>query len=482
MHASPLSPDACAAVSAAFGETEDRIAAYVKAARESHHARCDEQPTHTATTPSEAGDLTVLYTALYHVYSAPTTYSESDGAYVGFDGHIRAVWNGTSGPGLPDTAGPSGRFMSDLSLWDIHRAQTQWLFLAAPNVWADVTKSLLAMASQTPSMVLPRWPFASFDSLIMQGSHGLQVAIDGLLKNVTLAASSGVSAPLLLNATIATIETQDASLSYAQLGFVPVDAFQRGASETLEFAADDGVAVRLAAAMGETVLAQVWGNRSLSYKAVWSDAGQGMCPRWANGTQWCPPQDLPHPFNPWYVEGDTLQWMWYVPHDVAGLVALFPSPEAFVSKLVGVMANQTQWWVGTVLPNPWDWQGNEPSMLLPWLFPFAGAQYLPLTQYWTRWLLSQYYTTRFDGIPGNDDYGTLSSWAVWAYLGLYPVAGTDLYVLGSPVVAAATVTVPVAPWNDASPTAASFAALTVQAHNASASNVYATRVLVSRGV
>lgn len=448
------------------------------AVRASPHAGCDLPP--AAAVPADAtSGLTVLYTAAYHATAAPSTYSESDGAYVGFDGAVRRVWNGTSGPGVPDADGPAGRFVSDLSLWDIHRAQTQWLFLVAPDAWADTTKSLLAMASQSTSGALPRWPFASFDSLIMQGSHGLQVAIDGVLKNGTLAAASGISTPLLWNATVATITAQDATLSYDQVGYVPVEAFQRGASETLEFAADDAVAARLATAVGDSALAQLWTNRSMSYRAVWSPSGLGACPRWSNGTQWCPLESLSHPFNPWYVEGDTLQWTWFVPHDLPGLVGLFPSPDAFAAKLEGVMANQTEWWIGTVLPNPFDWAGNEPSMLLPWLYPFAGSHYLPRTQYWTRWLLSQYYTTRFDGIPGNCDYGTLSSWAVWAYLGLYPVAGTDTYVLGSPVVASATVTAPAAPWLDASPTAPAFVALSVTAHNASADNVYVARVQVS---
>ena len=36
------------------------------------------------------------------------------------------------------------------------------------------------------------------------------------------------------------------------------------------------------------------------------------------------------------------------------------------------------------------------------------------------------------GLPGNDDTGGLSSWYVWASLGLFPVAGQNLVLLNAP--------------------------------------------------
>ena len=35
-------------------------------------------------------------------------------------------------------------------------------------------------------------------------------------------------------------------------------------------------------------------------------------------------------------------------------------------------------------------------------------------------LLDTYFTTAPDGIPGNDDAGTMSAWAVFSMMGLYP--------------------------------------------------------------
>ena len=99
-----------------------------------------------------------------------------------------------------------------------------------------------------------------------------------------------------------------------------------------------------------------------------------------------------------------------MPQDVPGLVGLFGGGDAFAAELWAVLANQTQWvdngtGCGTILPNPYYWAGNEPDILAPWLFPFAGAAHAWRTQLWTRALLRMFYTPDADGIPGNDDYG-----------------------------------------------------------------------------
>ena len=102
--------------------------------------------------------------------------------------------------------------------------------------------------------------------------------------------------------------------------------------------------------------------------------------------------------------------------------------------------------------------GNEPDLLAAWQFNFAGNDYANYTQYWTRKMLDIKYSTTADvrrvetvpreylraacptlsvyphvprlhavvsqGLPGNDDFGTMSAWEVWAYMGLYPLTGS----------------------------------------------------------
>ncbi len=172
-----------------------------------------------------------------------------------------------------------------------------------------------------------------------------------------------------------------------------------------------------------------------------------------------------------------MQWTFSVPHNVTDLIGLFPSPSAYVELLQGMMVN-TSLWAGPLLaalPNPWLWIGNEPSLLIPWQFAWLNSDAWR-TQYWVRSTLDTSFPLTPDGVPGNDDFGATNSWAVWACLGLYPVAATGFYALASPCFANVTLQLP--------PAAAAVAGyaharggdptplLHIVAHNFSATNLY----------
>ena len=97
-----------------------------------------------------------------------------------------------------------------------------------------------------------------------------------------------------------------------------------------------------------------------------------------------------------------------------------------------------------------------------WQFVFAGRP--DLTQRWSRWLLLNKYSSRPSGVPGNDDFGTMSAWFIFAALGIYPLPGSTRYVLGSPIFASVMLQL-----HGANTSAA---VLNVVAHNASRLNMY----------
>ena len=48
--------------------------------------------------------------------------------------------------------------------------------------------------------------------------------------------------------------------------------------------------------------------------------------------------------------------------------------------------------------------------------------------------MAKYFTDKPDGIPGNDDCGTMSAWAIFSMMGLYPdCPGSPHYTLTMPV-------------------------------------------------
>jgi len=203
-------------------------------------------------------------------------------------------------------------------------------------------------------------------------------------------------------------------------------------------------------------------SRSKNYKNVWNDQYKFFCPKTTSGEWDCPPTWI-NVFDERYVEGDAWHWRWFVPGDVKGLISLFGSDAAFADQLDYFMY-RSEFDPLNVLPNPYYWAGNEPDILAPWMFNFANRP--DLTQRYVRWNMDNKYTTDPDGIPGNDDYGTMSAWFLFGALGFYPLAGSTTFMLGSPLFPKVTIIRP-------------SGNLTVIAHNWSKDKYYIDKVTVN---
>lgn len=75
---------------------------------------------------------------------------------------------------------------------------------------------------------------------------------------------------------------------------------------------------------------------------------------------------------------------------------------------------------------------NQPSFHIPYIYTVIGKP--SRTQYWVRKAMKELFSSRPDGLPGDEDNGSLSSWYIWSALGMYPFCpGTPEYVMGSPL-------------------------------------------------
>lgn len=257
---------------------------------------------------------------------------------------------------------------------------------------------------------------------------------------------------------------------YEKLGYLPSDKYSAAVSKTLAYAYDDFAIGVLASAAGNRIDAAKWSaSAHRGYHAVWDADRLYMCPRASTGTFHC---DM----NPWYhgwmvaddgfCEGDAAEWRWFVPHDLPGLVRLFRSAADYTAELESFF-NRTYRDANTALPNPAYWAGNEPGILEPWQFSAAGRA--DLTQLHTRKIMRFAYSVEPDGMPGNDDFGALSSWYVWAAVGLYPLPGSKQYILGSPSFAEINITVGVTGSD----------VLSVVAHGASDAAIYVAKAQIN---
>ena len=384
---------------------------------------------------------TKFYTAIYHTYLAPSIYEESNGNYLSFDQHQNSTTATIRTVG--DEPGDKRKHAyTDMSIWDIHRTQLPWLSLTLPETFTDILSSLQFMAMQGTGDI-PKWPLLNIYGSCMVGSHAWPTIAEAVTKNQT----NGLNMTWIYNSmkrgatTTRPRNSRVAVDKYTTLGYVPSEESKQSASLTLAYAFDDNAVATVAKTLGFHEEAAIFYNRArAAYKQLWDPNRELLCPKSFQTKQTKCPLDsvLPYPFETTYVEGDALQWLWFVPHDPEGLVKLFKNSEQFVAKLDSFFVdgmsikNGGKWAGGTVLANAWYWPGNEPDILAPYMFPFAGAKYQNYTVKWTKWIVDNAYGTQSNGLPGNDDFGTLSAWMSWSMLGFYPLAGSSRFVVGAP--------------------------------------------------
>jgi len=145
-----------------------------------------------------------------------------------------------------------------------------------------------------------------------------------------------------------------------------------------------------------------------------------------------------------YYEGGPWNYSFRLLHDMAARVELAGGDEAFTALLdrffgygAPPVTQLGEPPFGTALAEGYaldrfEGLNNEPDMEVPWAYHFVGRP--DRTAEVVHAVLSSSFGTGRGGLPGNDDSGGLSSWYVWATLGLFPVAGQGLFFVNAPAV------------------------------------------------
>lgn len=219
---------------------------------------------------------------------------------------------------------------------------------------------------------------------------------------------------------------------YKKYGYVP--AGKGYVSNTLEYAYDDWCLAQMAKELGQKEDYQYFLKRSENWKHIFDPKTGFMRPKDEKGN-WIEPFDPYH--TPGFVEGNSFNYSWFVPHDPKGLVEQV-GKDRFVSRLDEAMEKSAKANFNAAGDNfsayPLN-HGNQTSMEVAYLFNWAGAPWL--TQKWSRAIQEQYYgTTAYNAYPGDEDLGQMSSWFVMSALGLFQLDGgastTPTYELASP--------------------------------------------------
>ncbi len=399
------------------------------ASRAAARAAWNEQLGRIAITGGTPDERTVFTTALYHALIDPSVTSDVDGRYRGMDGQVHRV-------------GPKQTVQyANFSGWDVYRSQVQLVTLLDPKVGSDFAQSLLNQADQYGGQ-WDRWTHLTGATGVMNGDPAapavaaiyafggrdfdLHAAYASLLRAATIPTANDLSRA---GCPVLCVGERPGLDQWLKLHYMPVGAPGWGsAADTLELAAADFAVAQLARFAGDKANERRFLDRSGWWRNLFNRGSGYIQPRNADGS-W--PAFDPASDDE-FVEGSGAVYRWMVPFDPAGLFDALGGRDRALAALDSFFRDSDGHWAVTKAGPLHAELDNEPSVASPWLYDFAAAPWK--TQAVVREAMRRIWTNSPNGISGNDDLGEMSSWYVWAAMGVYPLyPGRADLVVGSPL-------------------------------------------------
>lgn len=364
----------------------------------------------------------LFYSCLYRSFMWPAIRSDVDGEFL--DPQRNVVNKGF-------------HYYTTPALWDDYRNKLVLLAMLSPRVTNDVISSLIERAEHTGFM--PIYFHGDHASSFITGSYlrGLRdfdvdSAYHYMLRNATV---ENPRARLYLDEYIENGWIAENDVKNPRIG-TEVDEAKAAVTKTLEYAYNDYSVALLAKELGDMDNYKMLMRRSGNYKNAFDPSTGFMRGRLANG-EWVTPFDPGHPYYVFmYREANGWQSTFFAPHDPNGLVALYPSKEAFEQKLDSMFIVP---WEGYEAYNFTTFigqycHGNQPSHGVPYMYYFIDKQ--EKAQAIIDLIMSDYYAMGKEGLAyaGMDDAGGLSSWYVLNAIGLYTLSPADPeYIVTVPI-------------------------------------------------
>ena len=368
---------------------------------------------------------TIFYTALYHALIHPSTVSDVNGEYPKME---------SAGIGKSDHT----RY-TIFSLWDTYRNLHQLLTLVYPERQTDMLRTLVGMYEDWGW--LPRWELFGRETYTMEGDPAAIVIADSWIKGLRDFDIEKAYEAMIKSATTEGAKNPIRSDidPYIKDGYIPLWYFSNdlsgdnSVSHALEYCSADYAIAQLADSLGDKARAKEFVKRSQSYRRYFCKEHGTLRPLTKEGKflgDFDPATGKNFENVPGFHEASAWCYTFAVPHDLAGLTKLMGGKKGFINSLQGVFDNDYY--------DP----ANEPDIVYAYLFSrFKGEEWR--TQKEVKRILDNHYKNAPDGIPGNDDTGTMSAWAVFSMMGFYPdCPGEPYYTLTTPVFDKVSITTP----------------------------------------
>jgi putative alpha-1,2-mannosidase len=316
----------------------------------------------------------------------------------------------------------SGPYAFDVcTMWDIYKTQLPLLAAIAPDRFHDLLESLIRVCEEEGNFPIGYRMARGADRFFRQASA---------LAHTALADAHALGrAPIDWNWALVHM-VGDLRRMYGE------DFFEHGlvhpVTHTLDLAYAHHCTAQVARAIGDGRLAD-----DLERRGRW----------WINAFD--PATGLLRDSE--FYEGGKWNYSFRLVHDMAARIALAGGDNAFVGMLdrffgygaepvvqPGRCPDPVEMATGYAL-NRFEGLNNEPDMEAPWAYHWAGRP--DRTAEVVHSALTWQFGTGPGGLAGNDDSGGLSSWYVWASLGLFPVAGQNLFLINAPAFERAAINV-----------------------------------------
>ena len=339
------------------------------------------------------------------------------------------------------------------AIWDTYRSSSPLITLLDPKREADIVNSLLNIYKREGYM--PDARSGDCNGRTQGGSNAEVMIADAFVKGL-----EGIDYEYALEAMLKDAEADPGAdhekhgrgglREYITLGYLPY-GIDRAGTRTIEYAYNDYCIAEVAKGLGREDVYAHYLKQSGNWRNLWrsdyewDDVKGYIMPRDAQG-RWLDSVPWGHskvfhptiPYTPvtkvapWYLpwwstffyEALSAEYSLSIPHDVPGLIEACGGAETFRKRL-DLFFDRKRYNVG-----------NEPSFLTPCLYHWIGRP--DLTSDRVRQIITENYNDTPDGLPGNDDSGSMSSWLAFHMLGLYPNAGQSYYLLHAPLLPAWT--------------------------------------------
>src|SRR5690554_2748984 len=362
----------------------------------------------------------IFYSTLYRSFLWPALRSDVNGDFTDERGNV---------------TNKGFRYYTNPSFWDDYRNKLVLLGMISPDVTTDIIRSIIDKGEKKGGY-MPTFFHGDHASVFVAGSYlrgitgfDLERAYALLLKNATVPGRGGrpYLDEYLERGWIAEKDTTD----------VPFwDEYKAAVTKTVEYAYDDYATALIAKELGDEENYRTLMERSNNYKHLF-DPSTGFWRGKVDDGSWIADFDPYYPYFAYmYREANAWQSLFFAPHDIEGMLALYPSHQAVEQKLDSLF---TEPWRGYEVHNLTGFignycHGNQPAHSIPYTYYFVGQQ--EKAQCVLDSIMDRFYDMGAEGLAyaGMDDAGEMSSWYVFNAIGLYTYSPADIeYIVSVPL-------------------------------------------------